>query len=172
MSAYPKNVFTRVDALVPRGDMGAPTEYLPVAANQTIREGDLLVLASGRLTQAVARPSTNNTFTVSGGSLGTMYFAKANIVTGGSPALTEQIPVVNLANARVLIRIYNATPADSQWQDLAVGTAYRVGHWRGTSDQDTWYALSTNSTNGDVTYQAPSPESDPTDNFGIVEVSK
>jgi hypothetical protein len=173
MSVYPRGSFTKVDAVVQRGNTGADALLLPVAASQTIQEGDLLVLSSGLLAQAVALPGSNNSWSASGGSLGTMYVAAAPIVTGGSvnPEV-DRIPVYNLNAVHFLCRIYAATAADSQQIDLAVGTSYRVGRWRGASASEWWYALSTNATNGDVTYVAPSPESAPTDNFGLVLVGK
>jgi hypothetical protein len=174
MSAYPKGTFTKVVFLAPRGDQGYESPEIPVAASQNIKKGDLLVLSSGKLAQSVSLPGSNNSGQASGGSLGRIYYALADIVTGGSPAETDGIPVVDLnqLTAKLTLRLYSTTAADSQQQDVAVGTSYKIGRWRGASANEWWYYLTVDSTNGDLTILAKSPESDPTDNFGLVEVGK
>jgi len=168
MGAYPVNQFTKVVQLAPRGEVGHQTAHMLVAASQTIQEGDLLVFSSGRLTQAVALPSSNNTFDASAGSLGDMFVALAPITTSGSVTDADRIPVAPLnANLMLHLRIFNTTAGDSEQQDLTVGTSYRVGRYRGESASIWWYAMSTNSTNGDLKYLNASKDSAASDDYGL-----
>lgn len=175
MSAYPKNTFTRVNLLVPRGDTASPTYKMEVATSQTIKPFDLLILSSGKLTQAISLPGTNSTGAASGGSLSDLYVAMAPITTGASvdPAV-DSLSVIKLKDAKdgLLLRIYNTTDTASQQQDVLAGTNYQVGRWRGASANEWWYYMSTVTTSGDVTLLEKSPESAAADYYGLVVVGQ
>ncbi len=173
MSAKP-GVFTPIHRIHSEG-AGDSVRTLPVAADQNIKTFDVLILSTGLLAQAIALPGSNNSGSAPG-SLTIYAIALAPITTGASPSLeTDRIPVRILDAAgrnRLVTRLYNATAADSQQQDALVGTSYRLGRWRGASADQWWYYLSTTTAQGDTVLHKMSPDSKPTDNYGIVEIGK
>lgn len=168
MSAFPKSTFTKVVLPAQRGDVGYETLSLPVTASTTIKKGDVVKLTSGFLVQAIALPGTNSTFDLSGGSLADLYLAAADYATGASITAADVCPVIPFDDKlKVMMRIYNGTAANSELQDVLVGTAYQLGRWRGASATEWWYAMGTTTTNGDLKLLERSPESEITDDYGL-----
>ncbi|MCU0315859.1 MAG: hypothetical protein MUC92_04645 [Fimbriimonadaceae bacterium] len=175
MSAYPKNVFTKV--VVPFDQSGANTLGLvsiPMAANQTIKPGDLLILSSGKAAQAVALPSNNNSVTASAGNLDIQYVAVENATTGGSVTNANVIRCIPLSNENlgIILRAYDSSPANTTQANFAVGSKYRLARWRGSSSSQSWYCLTPTTENGDLTLAYFHPESGSTDQYTLLVVKK
>ena len=123
-----------------------------VAASTSIKRGDILSFSSSQLVQSIALPGSNNTASsTSGGSLGLVGVAMADIVTGsdGLEAVTGRstIPVAIFdGNLELAMRIYNATASSAEPQDISFGTTYEFVRYRGGSATDWWYMLSTTTT--------------------------
>ena len=144
----------------------------PVAASQTIKKGDFLIISSGASTceQAIALPGSNSTET-SSGSVSILGVAMADITTTASVSeATDRIPVA-LANddLRILLPIYNSSASAAEPQDLTRGTAYQLSRWRGTASTIWWYAVDTGTSNGELIYVNRSSAND--EDYGKVWVT-
>lgn len=148
---------------------------LVVATSQNIKMFDIVSLSSGLVQQSISLPGSNSTATASGGNLPTLGIALADIVTTSAGIETATgrttIPVAILdSNLEALFRIYNATAANAQQQDITIGTNYQFVRYRGATSAIWFYGLSTTTTNGELKYVEPSAESAVTDNYGMVWV--
>jgi hypothetical protein len=159
---------------------GEYREY-PVVASQDIRRGDIVSLdAAGKITQAIALPGANNTGTASGGNLPIVGWADDDFTADASGVSTDgqsrTVIGVHLFSpnsqgvSEISMRIYNATAADSQQQDVVRGTAYQFQRWRGAGAGIWWYELITTTTNGELEVVEYNAESALTDSYGIVWV--
>lgn len=167
------NVFTKVLRVRPRAGFRLQQKEVTVAASQTINTYDILSLSSSAAQQSIALPGSNSTGTASGGNLAIYGIAAAPIVTGsgGVEATTGRstIPIwIFDDNLEVEMRIYNATPANAEPQDLTLGTAYQFQRWRDTSASSWWYSLITTTTNGELVYVERGGDSAADDDYGLV----
>lgn len=133
------------------------TRMYTVAASQSINFLDIVAKTSGANTieQSIALPGSNSTGTASGGNLPVLGIAMEPIVTAASGAEANtgrtQINVLTFGGlAEAMLRLYNATPGDSQFQDIAQFTPLQFQRWRGASASIWWYSLITTTTNGEI----------------------
>lgn len=159
----------------PRSGFRITQKEVTIAASQDIKMYDILAKTSGANTyeQSIALPGSNNSGTASGGNLPIFGVAAAPIVTAasGTEATTgrSKIPVwIFDMNLELCMRIYNATAADAEPRDLAVGTPYQFQRWRGASASEWWYSLITTTTNGELAYMERAGSSADDDNYGLV----
>lgn len=131
-----------------------------VAASTSIKRYDIVSLNGSQLVQqAIALPGSNNSASLSGGSLPTLGVALASITTNaagqdtssGLPVTTVPVAIWD-GNLEILIRAWNATPANTQ---ISTGTfnpsaILQLGRWRGPNANTWWYFLSTTTTNGEL----------------------
>lgn len=138
-------------------------EMWTVATSQTIVYGDLLVLSSGKASQALAAAGAD-ALTTSGGNTLVLGMALSPITTDSSgndtttaPGVTvTQIPVLILDNnVDYCLRCYNATASASQLQDLTRGTKYLLGRYTNAAATASWYVFTTGTSNGEFTYIEP-----------------
>jgi len=146
-----------------------------VAASQTILPGDFLNLSSGTVQQALSLPGSNNTVTASGAGQQFIGIALAGITTNSSgvEASTGRttIPVAIFdADTEVLVRIYNATAASAEPQDVTVNTSYNLSRFRGASASIWFYVMNTSTTDANVSLTEKSIESAVDEDYGFVWV--
>jgi hypothetical protein len=174
-----KNTLSRVYFVRGRGGMSisVPQKLVPVAASQTIKKGDLLVLTGGAgvLTcqQAIAAPSASTLSSLSSGTDAVLGIAQENITTNAS--LVEVATGKTAINVTILdptveigLRIYNATASASELADLTMGQTYKFARWT-TADGDSFYVLTT-TTSGEFVYVEPYPGSEASDDYGVAIV--
>jgi hypothetical protein len=150
------------------------TKVLTVAASQTIKMYDIVSLSSSNVQQAISLPGADTTGTASGGNLAELGIALAPITTASSGVETAtgrtQIPVAIWDdNLEVAMRIYNATAANAELQDLTLGTSYQFQRWRQTST-NWWYSLIVTTTNGELRFSDYYAGSNVADDYGIAWV--
>lgn len=157
MPGYIRDTFDNFAGMRPRGGTAWTEKPYTVAASQSINYRDIVAKTSGANTieQAIALPGSNSTGTASGGNLPILGVALASIVTNsaGVEANTgiTQIRVAVFDDMfEVMLRIYNATAANSEFQDIAVFTPLQFQRWRGASASSWWYSLITTTTNGEL----------------------
>lgn len=153
------------------------SESIVIAASQTIKVGDVLKKSSGANTfeQALALPGSNNAVTASGGSGVFAYVAAENITTDASGVDAGNGPNKNTIQGyrcgpqtEFGFRLYNATASDAELADIALGTAYILGRWRGASSSEWWYVVTTTTTNGEFEYIEPYGGSGLSDDYGVL----
>jgi hypothetical protein len=147
---------------------GAFNQFDYTAGNSvTINRGDIVLIsgsgASTVVSQAIALPGSNNSASLSGGSLGTLGVALSQIKTNSSgidtsTGFNKTVVTVAIwdANLEVLMRGWNATAANttiSNWTPIT--SNYQLGRWRGANANTWWYFISTTTTNGELTYVEP-----------------
>lgn len=164
------NVFDKFVRVRPTSGRSVNQKEVTVAANTTIRYGDLVRLNSGVLEQAFAANSTANGAQAYGNA--TIYgVALADIVTGASGEATTgrtKIPVAVLDdNCEVALRFWNATAGDSELQDVTLGEEYEPMRWTSNPNTITWYGMSVTTTNGSFRLVEKSPDSAAADDYGI-----
>lgn len=143
-----------------------------VTASQTIKRGDILKKAGAANTveQAIAAPGAGSA-TLSGGSTSIVGIAVMDYTADASGVDTEtgatKIRVVPIQYVELLLRIYNATAADAEPQDLTLGTAYQYGRYT-DADSVSFYVLSTTTTNGELVYTGTPDSVGAGDNYGAV----
>lgn len=145
-------------------------ENVPLAASQTIRQGDIVRLDSGAATQALALPETDNTATESTGNLNVYGIALAPATTGADPNGRTLPVAVFDDNLECALRLYDADPDDAKPTDLVRGTAFRLARYRADASGGWFYTLTRNTTNGEAIYTAAFPDSDPDQPYGLVWV--
>jgi hypothetical protein len=155
---------------------GFHIEDMTVADSQTINTYDILALSSGVVSQAIALPGSNNSFSASGGSTAQIGVALGSIVTqsNGVELVTGRttVPVAIFdTNLEFLTRIYNATASSSEQSSVTLGTAYQFGRYRGASASQWFYCLSTTTSNGEWRITELSKNSASTDAYGFVWVN-
>lgn len=165
------NTFTKFWEVRPTSGMSINQKDYQVAANTTINEGDLVTVSSGLVTQAMAANATANSANAAYANGAIVGVALASITTTGSSETTTgrtTIPVAILDdNCEVAYRLWNATPGDSELQDVAIGTAYAPMRWTSSPNTITWYAISTSTTNGAFILTEKSVGSNATDDYGV-----
>ena len=164
------NVFDKFVRVRPKSGRSIVQRELTVAANQTIRAGDLVKLNSGSLEQLAAlNANANSTTAIDGVDL--LGVALADITMTGSSETTTgrtKIPVAILDdNVEVAFRIYNSTAGDAEPQDVTIGTAYQAVRWTSNSNSVWWYAATTTTTNGTFRLVEKSQDSAAGDDYGI-----
>lgn len=148
-----------------------------VAASQTINQGDWLTVSSGAETveQALALPGSDNTVTANGSGAKVIGIALTGITTNSGGVATDgsgrtTIPVAILDDStEVLTRIYNASAAAAEPQDVLVNTDYVLARYRATATT-WWYMMSTSTTNAILKLTEKSPESAADEDYGFVWV--
>lgn len=169
------NVLTKAVLVRSVGALSIPSRTVQIAASQTIKAGDFLGKTSGANTfeQALALPGSNNSVTASGGNGAFAAIACESITTtpGGVETATGKtaIQVYMLdAHLEFAIRIYNSTASDAEFNDIALGTPYQLGRFRGASANEWFYVLTTTTTNGEIVPVGIYAGSSPTDDYGAV----
>lgn len=175
------NVLTSIGRML-RGQLTMAVNqrsYASVAASQTIYDGDILVVTGGAgvltVQQSIAAPSAGSA-TLSGGSLVPYAVALENITTNASgvEAITGKTQIsiaVFDPNLMIALRIYNATAANAELQDLVLNGIYQFARYTPTTGNP-FYCLSTTTTTGELTYREPYAGSAQTDDFGVAWCSK
>lgn len=175
--ALPVNSLTKVDPYPSRDGSPARVRLMTVAASQTLYPGDWVVQTTSADTveQALALPGSNNSVTTSGSGqrlLGVVVGQGITTSSGGSEAVTGRTQVLVAIfddSTDVLARIYNATAGDAEPADvLEYSVNYTLVRYRGASATAWFYCLNTVTTNGILNITAKSPESAPTDDYGVV----
>ena len=149
---------------------------IPMAANQTIRDGDIVTLSSGKAARLTApRGSVADEFTLSG--TGAAYgIARQTKTTGGTVTVEDTIQVIPIEKVEVLCRLVertaNGTPvggASSQQDGKTFDTAYRIGVLEPDSGTTNYYpVLSHLTTSGQFKISEFADESVSTDDYGLV----
>jgi len=154
---------------------GGKTKEYAVQASVDIRRGDFLTCnAAGAVGQAIALPGSNNTASSTSGGSTLILVADENFTSDASGVSTDGQGRVTIVvricddSFETDRRIYNATAANAQQQDLAYdGTSYEYVRYRGATAGDWWYMANTTTT-GELIPQDKNKESAVTDNYGIV----
>lgn len=171
------NQLTKVDPYPSRVGSPANVRLMTVAASQTLYPGDWVVQTSAADTveQALALPGSNSSATTStSGQRAFGVVVGQGIVTnsGGTEAVTGRTQVMVAVfddSTDVLQRIYNTTAGSAEPQDVLEYSAnYCLARYRGASATEWFYVLSTTTTNGILNITAKSPESNPSDDYGVV----
>jgi len=153
-------------AVRPKG-MSYTRRRLTIAASQTIKPGDILGKTSGADTfeQFIALPTAGTT-TLDGGTAKPVGVALGAITTNSSgidvnqgnattvevaiwdQTIEVQLPIIaqGTATANTAITL-SSVAANSEPQDLAYVTLWRIGRYNTTSDGSSYF-ISSNSTNG------------------------
>jgi len=166
-----------------QGDSGAFNQIdATVAASQTIKQGDIVSLSSGKVQQALSLPGSDNLVGISSGNTATLGIAQADITTdsNGLEVATGRttIPVAiwdgNLeATLRIVAKDGSSKPdsANSFQTNITLGTSYRYCRVRITAT-NWFYALYAEGTptNGELRVVELSPESSSAEQFGLVTV--
>jgi hypothetical protein len=148
-------------------------EYV-VDVSQTIKYGDVVLLSTNKVQEALALPGSNNSATISGGNLASLGIALADITTNsaGVEAVTGRmaIPVgIWDANLDVILGVYNGTPANAIPSNVAFGTRYNLARVRGASASSWGYMLAYGSTtNGELVVQQTSGQTAASEIYGLV----
>lgn len=177
MAYVAPNTLNRVCLMRGRFGMGGSFNQKPfaVAASQTIKQGDILAFTGGAgvltVQQSISAPSVGSA-TLSGGNLPIVGVALNNVTSNsaGVDATTGQTAVCNVAildaSLEIGIRIYNATGSNAELQDLTIGTTYQFARYTATGG-DSFYCLSTTTTNGELVYVEPYLGSAAADDYGV-----
>jgi len=173
------NQLTKVDPYPSRVGSPANVRLMTVAASQTLYPGDWVIQTAAGVAdtveQALALPGSNNSATTS--TTGQRAFGVVvgqGIVTssGGSEAVTGRTQVLVAVfddSTDVLTRIYNTTAGSAEPQDVKeYSVNYCLARYRGASATEWFYVLSTTTTDGILNITAKSPESNPSDDYGVV----
>lgn len=151
----------------PKSPSGGTRRRLTIAASQTIKPGDVLTKTSGADTaeQLIALPTAGTT-TLDGGTAVVWAVALEPITTNASGIDTNAgnkttiecqmvdetveilFPIIaqGTATANTSITLNSTLAGNSQPQDLAYDTAFRIGRYNSTDGST--YFISSNSTNG------------------------
>lgn len=151
--------------LANNGSMSYPTQWLPVAASQTIKYGDILVLTSGQLAQAIALPAAG--LQTHAGSLTVYYYAVDSITTNASGVDTAQDSKTNLevvqldGSVKLMLQFIGgadgaaASATGTTLGDVndQLGTSFQLGRYNASSAVgNSWYFASTTTTNGELDF--------------------
>lgn len=148
---------------------------IPMAASQTIRDGDIVTLSSGKAARLTApRGSVAGEFTLSG--TGAAYgIARQTKTTGASPTMEDTIQVIPIEKAEVLCRLIGntangaATATNSKQDDKTFDAAYRIGIYEPDNGTTNYYpVLSHLTTSGQFKISEFADESVSTDDYGLV----
>lgn len=145
------------------GAVSLPTQFIPVAASQTIKYGDILTMSSGQLTQAIALPSVGNV--THAGGVTVFYVAVDSITTNASGVDTSQSDKTNLevvqldGSVKLLMQFIGgnsgsaASSTGTRLQDVTLNSSYQLGRYNNSSATgDNWYFISTGTSSGELTY--------------------
>lgn len=179
MPSLTVNQLTKVDPYPQRDGSPLNVRLMTVAASQTLYPGDWVIQTTSADTveQALALPGSNNSVTTS--TTGQRAFGVVvgqGIVTsaGGTEAVTGRSQVMVALfddSTTVLQRIYNATASSArQSAVLEYSASYCLARYRGASATEWFYVMSTTTTNGVINIVNKEPESNSSDNYGVVRV--
>lgn len=152
---------------------GGRYERPPVKASESIRKGDLLKIdaSTGKVEQLLALASAGAA-TASSGNATIWAIADEDFIADGSGVSTDGQSRTTIGVYVITdtfhweTRGYNATASNCQQQDFKAGTAYLTQRW--TDDNGNWwYEVNTTTANGEWMKTSESPNSNPTDNYGI-----
>lgn len=145
------------------GTTSFSTQFIPVAASQTIKYGDILVMSSGKLQQAIALPSVGNV--THAGGVTVFYVAVDSITTNASGVDTSQDNKTNLevvqleGNTKLLLQFIGgadgaaASATGTTLADVTLNLSYQLGRYNNSSATgDNWYFISPTTTNGELTF--------------------
>lgn len=177
MAYVAPNTLNRVSLKRGRFGMGGSfnQKQFNVAASQTIKAGDILKFTGGAgvitVEQSITAPSALSA-TLSGGNAVTLGIA-LNSVTSNSSGVDTSSNLQAVVNVAILdasleigLRIYNATAANAELQDLTLGTTYQYARYT-DANSDSFYCLSTTTTNGELVYVEPYEGSAAGDDYGV-----
>lgn len=171
------NQLTKVDPYPARVGSPANVRLMTVTASQTLYPGDWVIQTSSADTieQALALPGSNASATTSTAgqrALGVVVGQGIVVGSGGTEAVTGRSQVLVALfddSTDVLCRIFNTTASAAEQQDVLEYSAnYCLARYRGASATEWFYVLSTTTTNGVLNITSKSPESNPTDDYGVV----
>jgi hypothetical protein len=141
----------------------------------TIQYGDILKVTAAAETvdQVCSLPGGNNSGSLILAGVKSIGMALAGIVTNASGVETASgrttIPVLYFDDpTEILLRIYNASGAAAEQQDVLINTNYELIRYRGASASIWFYALATSTTNANMQIVEKSPQSDAADDYGFV----
>lgn len=153
---YQPNTLSKCVRYRGRGGFRPTPRLYTVSTSTTIRPGDIVQITTGSVViQSIAIPSTDSTAVNSGGNLPILGIATDGIVTDAAGVESgtgrTKIPVVVFDdNVEIGLRVYAATAADSELNDVTVGTTYQFCNYRATGATNYWYMAITTTTNGEL----------------------
>jgi len=169
---YPtRNSFTKVVEVRPTSGGSIDQKEYTVTANTTIERGDLVLLSSDALVQAMGANATANGANAAYANTNITGVALARITMGATEEAGSgrtKIPVAILNdNCEVLMRLWHATPGSAELQDVSAGTLYEPMRWTSSPNTITWYAATTQTTNGAFSLVEKSQDSLAADDYGL-----
>jgi hypothetical protein len=160
MGVLPANSWSPIFSVRKSGGGTPTTNWLPVAASQTIKKGDLLKYSSGKLVQAIANSAIASGENIdSGGVSGgiDLFVATHDLTTGGSVTESDKIYVHPLDTNEILLQVGvfadSATSGAPGTSNTAVtnihaGTNYQYGRYNNAGVYS--YGADTETTNGEI----------------------
>jgi hypothetical protein len=137
-----------------------------VKAASTVRVGDVVKLDTGDVVEnALALNASAASVTTSGGAVVCLGVALGNASAGETVAVAEFSDALQLK-----LRIFNATAANAEQQDVVIGTAYNLGRYTHVAGGQGFYVLTTGTTNPEFRVVEKSLDSLPADDYGFVWV--
>lgn len=160
MGILPSSSWSPILSVRRIGGGQATTVYLPVAASQTIKKGDLLKYSSGKLVQAIANSAIASGENIdSGGVSGgvDLFYALYDYTTTASVDETNKMHVCPLTDNEVLLQVgvfadtaTSGAPGTSSTAvtDIHAGGIYQYGRYNNGGIYS--YGADTETTNGEL----------------------
>jgi hypothetical protein len=131
-----------------------PRDYT-VSTSTTIQSGDIVQITTGSVVIPALSVATDSTAVNSGGNLPILGIATDGITTDAAGVESgtgrTTIPVVIFDdNVEIGLRVYAASAADAELNDLTVGTTYQFCVYRATGALNRWFMAITTTTNGEL----------------------
>lgn len=168
-------------AIVPPWTLGSITKVFEIrgdyrqvkcalATNAVVKRGDLLVMTSGAVDQAISLPGTNDTASSAASTVPYGVALEDKDQTAGDTHV--QVAVFRAGQPQLAMRIYNGTAGDAEAQDLTLLTSYQYHRYRGASATQWWYMLATTtSSTPPFEFVEAHPGNNAGDDYGVVWVS-
>lgn len=154
-------------------------EYKPVKASEVFRTYDLAKVTSGQLERALD-PDGDAGINLSGGATTPRYLVLCgNITSDSSVTILDRIPVIDLRDIQILMRMYHATAATSGPDNVTLavdplattGVYYEYGTWEIGTGSDNYQLVidvaNQDDTNGEFKVVEWLEGQGATDNFAL-----